>query len=271
MKPAPRDAMTLPRATILMYHRVDDAFADPDEGDYVLPTAVFEAQMRLLDAQRRPVVSLAALAEGRYPDGSVVLTFDDGCDTDATVVAPVLRALGFPAAFFVNPARVGHAGRVSWAQLCGLADHGFLVGSHGLDHTLLDDLPPPELERQLATSKRWLEERLERPVETMALPGGSGGERVRRAAEQAGYRLVLGSRPGIVRGAAAFGIQPRVGLRRGHALPAFTAAIDQHPLFLLQQGLRYRVLDAGRSLLGARTYGHLRMLWLQWSEPARRA
>jgi peptidoglycan/xylan/chitin deacetylase (PgdA/CDA1 family) len=263
--------MSTPRATILMYHRVDEAFADPDEGDYVLPSALFEAQMRLLDAQRRPVVSLAALAAGEYPDRSVALTFDDGCDTDATVAAPTLRALGFPAAFFVNPARVGHTGRMSWAQLSALADDGFLIGSHGLDHTLLDGLPADELQRQLATSKRWLEDRLARPIETMALPGGSGGERVRRAAEEAGYRLVLGSRPGVVRGSAAFGIQPRLGIRRGHGLSGFTAAIDQQPLFLLRQGLRYRALDTGRFLLGAQAYGRLRMRWLQWSVPPRRA
>jgi peptidoglycan/xylan/chitin deacetylase (PgdA/CDA1 family) len=217
------------------------------------------------------VVSLPALANGRFPDRSVVLTFDDGCDTDATVAGPTLRALGFPAAFFINPARIGRKGRISWAQLSSLADDGFLVGSHGLDHALLDGLPPSELERQLAASKRWLEDRLARPVESLALPGGRGGERVRRAAEEAGYRLILGSRPGIVRGSAAIGIQPRLVMRRGHALSGFAAAIEQRPLFLLRQGLRYRALDTGRSLLGARAYGRLRTLWLQRWEPARRA
>jgi peptidoglycan/xylan/chitin deacetylase (PgdA/CDA1 family) len=253
-----------------MYHRVGGALADADEGDYVLPTALFEAQMRLLAAQRRRVVSLAALTAGGYPDRSLALTFDDGCDSDATVAAPLLRALGFPAAFFVNPARVGHPGRLSWAQLSALADDGFLVGSHGLDHTLLGDLPPTELEHQVAGSKRWLEERLGRPVEGLALPGGSGGERVRSAAERAGYRLVLGSRPGVVRGAAGVGVQPRLAVRRSYDLSRFAAAVDQRPQFLLRLRLRYRILDTGRSLLGARAYGRLRMLCLPRSEPARK-
>jgi len=253
------------RATILMYHRVGEGFA-AEEGDYALPAAVFEEQMRLLADPPRSVVSLEALAEGRYPDRSVALTFDDGCESDATVAAPLLRAHGFPAAFFVNPARVGQPGRLSWAQLSALADDAFLVGSHGLDHTLLEGLSPTELEEQLAGSKRWLEERLARPVEALALPGGSGGERVRRAAERAGYRLVLGSRPGVVRGSAAFGIQPRLPVRRGYDLSRFTAAIDQRPLSRLRLGLRYRVLEAGRCLLGARAYGRLRMLWLRRSE-----
>ncbi len=262
--------MSDPRATILMYHRVGDSLAEAEEGDYVLPTPLFEAQMRLLAARARSVVSLATLVEGRYPEHSVALTFDDGCDTDASVAAPLLRALGFPAAFFVNPARVGQEGRVSWTQLRAIAAEGFLVGSHGLDHTLLDELPVPELERQIVQSKRELEERLHQPVDALSLPGGSGGERARRLAKAAGYRLVLGSRPGLVFGSAGPEILPRFAVRRAHDLAGFAALTDQHPLFLLRQAIRYRVTHGARSLLGARTYARLRQLRLGLSRPAGR-
>src|SRR5258708_32083448 len=161
-------------AAILRYHRASEAFAQAEEGDYALPTALFEAQMRLLKAAGRSVVPLAALTEGSYPDRSIVLTFDDGCDTDATVAAPLLRALGFPAAFFVNPALVGQPGRVSWAQLRAAATDGFLIGSDGLDHTLLHQLPPPDLQGQIVGSKRRLEDHLEKPVDALALPRGTG-------------------------------------------------------------------------------------------------
>jgi hypothetical protein len=78
--------MRVPRAMILMYHRVGEVSAPPDEGAYVLPIAIFEAQMRLL-AQAWLVASLPAL-EGRYRHGSGVLTFDDGRDTDTAVPRP---------------------------------------------------------------------------------------------------------------------------------------------------------------------------------------
>src|SRR5258708_29584417 len=146
--------MSRPRAAILMYHRASEAFAQAEEGDYALPTALFEAQMRLLKAAGRSVVPLAALTEASYPDRSIVLTFDDGCDTDATVAAPLLRALGFPAAFFVNPALVGQQGRVSWAQLRSAATDGFLIGSPRLGHTPPDQLPPPRLGPRISQSQR---------------------------------------------------------------------------------------------------------------------
>ena len=262
--------MRLPRTTILMYHRVGVA-PNIEEGDYVVPTALFEDQMRLLAAHRRPVVSLVDVAEGRYPDRSVALTFDDGCDTDATVVAPVLRALGFTAAFFVSPALIGQDGRVSWAQLRTLADDGFLVGSHGLDHALLDEVPAQELVRQIVESKQWLETRLDRPVSAISLPGGGGGERALSAAREAGYLLVLGSRPGRVRGPAGGGILPRLAVRRGHGLARFEAALEPRPFVLLGAALRYALLRSARRVLGTRAYGSLRLRWLLRPAPPGRS
>jgi peptidoglycan/xylan/chitin deacetylase (PgdA/CDA1 family) len=260
-----------PRAVVLMYHRLSDGPSDPEEGDYVLPPSLFEAQMRWLAARGRPVVSLAVLAGGRCPDGAVALTFDDGCASDATVAGPLLRSLGFPAAFFVNPARVGLESRASWDQLRALAGEGFAIGSHGLDHSLFDDLAPSELERQVAESKREIEERLGRKVDALSLPGGSGGDRARRAAQAAGYRLVLGSHPASVRQPAGTGILPRFAQRRGHGLAGFQATVDLRPLFVLRQQLRYQASLAGRRILGTRAHARLRRHWLDRGAPARRA
>jgi len=247
-----------PRAVVLMYHRLAERPFDPEEGDYVLPPSLFEAQVRALVAARRPVVPLESLAGGRYEDGAVVLTFDDGCDSDAAVAGPLLLSLGLPAAFFVNPARVGEEGRASWGELRELAARGFAIGSHGLDHALLDGLPPPELERQVAGSKRELEERLGRTVNALSLPGGTGGERARRVARAAGYRLVLGSRPGAVHGPAGDFVLPRFALRRVHGLEGLRSAVELRPLFVLRQRARHALTVVGRRLLGTRGWARLR-------------
>jgi peptidoglycan/xylan/chitin deacetylase (PgdA/CDA1 family) len=253
--------VSAPAAVILMYHRLAPA-RERDEGDYAITAGLFDAQMRLLAERGRPVTTLEALASGSYADGSVALTFDDGCDTDATVAAPLLRSLGFPAAFFVNPARVGMPGRASWSELRALVAAGFVVGSHGLDHTLLDDVADAELERQLVESRRRLEDALGSPVETLSLPGGSGGVRALRAARTAGYRIVLGSRPAPVRGAPPH-ILPRIPVRSGHDVDGFAAIVEQRPAVLLGLGLRYDVTQRARSLLGTRAYGRLRRLWVE--------
>ncbi len=256
-----------PRAVVLMYHRLSDGPFDPEEGDYVLPPSLFEAQVRWLSGRARTVLSLSALAEGRYGDGAVALTFDDGSGSDAALAGPLLLSLGFPAAFFVNPALVGGAGRASWDELRALAGEGFTIGSHGLDHALFDDLAPVELERQVTESKREIEERLGRKVDALSLPGGSGGDRARLAAHAAGYRLVLGSRPAPVLGPAGSGIVPRFAQRRGPGLAGFQATVDLRPLFLLRQQLRYGLTHAGRRLLGTRAYADIRRRRLSNGSP----
>lgn len=250
------------RATILMYHRLSDPPFDREEGDYVLPPALFEAQMRRLARDARAVVGLEALRRGAFPERAVALSFDDGCESDVTLAAPLLRALGFTAAFFVNPARVGQPGRASWDALRALARDGFVVGSHGLDHTLFDALSDDALRHQLVESRRWLEAELGGVVDALSLPGGSGGARAGRLAREAGYRTVLGSRPGVVAGTATDAILPRLAMRSGHGLPGFLAAVDQRPGFLLPLALRYRVAHGLRGLIGAPAYARLRSLGL---------
>jgi peptidoglycan/xylan/chitin deacetylase (PgdA/CDA1 family) len=241
-----------------MYHRVSEAAADPIEGDYVLPTSLFAAQMRWLAASGRPVVPLAAVLDDTRPDGSVILTHDDGCETDATVAAPLLASLGFPATFFVSPERIGRPGYLSWDQLRLLARAGFAVGSHGLDHSLLGELSQAQLRRQLLESKSRLEQELGSSVDLLSLPGGSGGRRVLSAAREAGYRLTVGSRPGVVAGVPPPMVLPRIALRRGHGEKGFRAAVGQEVPFFVRQGLRHAAALLARTLLGTGRYARLR-------------
>jgi len=250
-------------AVVLMYHRVSLDGARPEEGDFALPTWLFEGQMRRLASEGRPVVSLSQLVSGHFEDGAVVLTFDDGCDTDATVALPRLLELRFPAAFFVNPATVGTKGRLGWPQVERLAAAGMRIGSHGLDHTLLDGLAPGELERQLALSRRLIEERLGAEVDVLSLPGGTGGRAALETARRLGYRLVLGSRPGrVARGRLLLPV-PRHAVRQRQGLEGFRAAVEQRLGFRLVQALRYRALQALRTLIGPKAY----VLWSQRMAP----
>ena len=45
------------------------------------------------------------------PDKLVVLTFDDGCASGATFVAPLLKSLGFGGSFYVSPCRISRSAR----------------------------------------------------------------------------------------------------------------------------------------------------------------
>jgi len=247
-------------ATILMYHRVSTAAAEPIEGDYAIPTDLFERHLDVLVRLAIPVVPLSALREPAT-GARVVLTFDDGCETDAGVALPALRRRGFAGAFFVNPARVGEPGRLDWPQLARLRDAGMRIGSHGLDHVLFDELGDRELERQLVGSKRLLEDRLGVPIDALSLPGGSGGQRAARRARELGYAWVLGSRPGLARTPPVAPL-PRFAIRAGHRESAFEALVRQRPgprLWLAARWTLTRLLRAG---LGNRGWERFRGRWV---------
>jgi peptidoglycan/xylan/chitin deacetylase (PgdA/CDA1 family) len=245
-------------AVILMYHRVGIEGALPIEGDYALPSGLFARHARGLSSAGCRVVPLDAVRSGLPPGRSVILTFDDGYDTDEAVALPLLRDLGLPAAFFVSPALVGLPGHLDWPGVRRLSEAGMHVGSHGLDHTLLGGLPEDELARQLSDSRRMLEDHLGQPVGTLSLPGGSGGGQVVRRAIEAGYRLVLGSRPGTVCRPASGEALPRYAVRRGHS-PAQVAALAQHDLWPRALArLRYALTQSLRGGLGASTWARLR-------------
>ena len=245
-------------AVILMYHRVRLEGAQPVEGDYALSTEQFTLHIRRLAESGRPVVPLDRVWSGLPPGRSVILTFDDGYDTDAEVALPVLKEFGLQAAFFVNPSLVGQPGHLDWPGVRRLFEGGMKIGSHGLDHTLLDGLALTELERQLGESRRVLEDQLGGVVDTLSLPGGSGGQRAVETAARLGYRAVLGSRPGRVVEPAAGRALPRFAVRRGHGPDRIAALANQSSRTIAAARLRYAAMQALVRVLGASTKDRVR-------------
>ena len=116
---------------ILYYHQVLDG-------------ELFERQMvGLLDAGYAPV-PLARLVRAlrgmaSLPDRALVITFDDGWESQVRVALPVLKKYRIPATFFVMPGfddkEPGHLDRAGFRAL---VDAGMSVQSHTVNHA---DLP----------------------------------------------------------------------------------------------------------------------------------
>jgi peptidoglycan/xylan/chitin deacetylase (PgdA/CDA1 family) len=170
---------------------------------------------------------LAVAVEGR---GRVLhVTFDDAFRS-AERVLPALEARGVPVTIFVCP-RFAEAGApltvpelsreprdelltMSWERIQELAARGVGIESHSLSHRHLPELADDELDRELREAKAALEDRLRRRCRFLAYPFGDHDERVRRAADRAGYEAAF-----AVEGARGdrFAL-PRVALYRGEGL-----------------------------------------------------
>jgi hypothetical protein len=98
----------------LLYHEVETPNRslrrnDPGYLHYVVQQSCLYQQLCYLFTQNIRVVTVSAALCNRQNDARVlVMTFDDGCESDAIVAAPALLRFGFCATFYVVAGRVGN-------------------------------------------------------------------------------------------------------------------------------------------------------------------
>jgi peptidoglycan/xylan/chitin deacetylase (PgdA/CDA1 family) len=140
---------------------------------------------------------------------SVAITFDDGYESVYTDAFPEICGRGLVATVFPVVGAVGGGANwawdvrlslrpfshLSWQQVDELARHGFEVGSHTMSHRDLTRLADRDLKKELAVSKKRLEDRTGRGVTAIAYPFGRTNRRVVAAALEAGYRCGFLSAP----------------------------------------------------------------------------
>jgi autotransporter-associated beta strand protein len=71
------------------------------------------------------------------PDKVVALTFDDGPASSYTVVAPILKSLGFGGSFYIcdfDSFRTRKDWYLTWRQMIAMAADGFEIGNHTTGH-----------------------------------------------------------------------------------------------------------------------------------------
>lgn len=208
---------------ILCYHRIG---GPPELGVTRVSRAVFERQMTALARDGWRTVGLEEFARHVRARHGVplhgrefLLTFDDGYASLADHAYPILEHLGFTATTFLITDFVGAQNtwdaRYTWDRLAHLSwdaierwrDRGFAFGSHGATHRRLTWLSDDALTGDLRRSRAVLRDRLgDNAGAAVAYPFGAADARVRRCAEDAGYRLGFSS----VRGSGSAFDLPRM-------------------------------------------------------------
>lgn len=203
--------MAMRRVAILMYHQVE---VDVPASRMLCPAKIFREQMKWLRRSGRPVVRLAevisaAKGVGSVPENAVAVTFDDGYEAFVSDALPILLEFKIPATVFVVAGLLGHdndwvgenrlARRklIDIEQLRELPKFGVDLGSHSMSHPRLIELPDADLEQELVESRRLLGDICRGRIELLAYPYGAYDERVKSAAERAGYVGACSTRSGF--------------------------------------------------------------------------
>ena len=227
-------------ALVLCYHALSERWPAPLS---VTPQA-FEEQVQVLVRRGYRGVTFAEAAQSP-PGRNVAITFDDAFRSVLELARPILARLGLPATIFVPtsfpsspekamswPGIDGWLGTehehemrpMSWGELAEVAGEGWEIGSHTKSHPHLTRLPEPELQAELADSRREIEDRLSRPCPSLAYPYGDNDDRVVEGAGAAGY-AAAGTLSARLAGQGPLR-RPRLGIYHGDDLRRYRLKVS---------------------------------------------
>lgn len=236
------------RLRILYYHSISD---DPVRSS-VSPPA-FERQIEYLAGSGYRALPLseaaAAIASGRpLHDRSVVITLDDGFRDNYERAFPILARARVPATIFLTAAYIGGERLptltrtdfvprpLSWDQVAEMHAQGIEFGSHTLTHPMLSRVPLDVARREVADSKRMIEDKLGAPVTSFCYPRGDFNEPVKRLVREEGYRAACTTLPGANDGRTDPFALRRTYVSRQDSLIEFAKKVEG-AYDLLQRGL----------------------------------
>lgn len=205
------------RIPVLMYHRIGTTHNDR-ENRYCIPPKLFATHMNRLAKLGMQACSLtdffAWLKDGKtLPEGSFLLTFDDGFLGVYEHAAAVLQGLGWPATVFLVSKLIGREDEwrktvspddatyplLAQEHITSMRKTGFTFQSHTRLHSDLTTLSEDDLVEELAGSRRDLEDMLGEKVRYLAYPYGRFNEHVQSTARKAGYEAAFSTQPGFNR------------------------------------------------------------------------
>ena len=179
---------------ILMYHVIAAPPAGaPFPGLYVVPSE-FAEQMEALDHAGWHAVTLdqvQAYWQRGVPLGPgkpIVVSFDNGYQSQYTQALPVLRRLGWVADENLQLTGLPPSqGGLSRRQVRGLVAAGWELDTQGFSHADLVALGAAELHYQVAVARRTVQRRYDVPVNWFCYPSGHYDATVIAAVKAAGY------------------------------------------------------------------------------------
>jgi len=256
--------MSASRIVFLMYHELELSGrklcqSEPGYVRYILPLEAFRSQMVGMNKSGWRGLSVSEAL--RYPaEPSVCITFDDGCETDLIAAAPVLRALGFNATFYLTAGFLGMPGYLNASQVRDLDAQGFEIGCHSMTHPYLPDLPEPELKREIVDAKLQIETVIGHSIEHFSCPGGRYDRRTLQMARHAGFATVANSQFHANSSATGRYELGRVAMLRDLTIEEFSATC--HGQGLWKKRLQHQARRSVQRALGNRAYDRLRAVLL---------
>jgi peptidoglycan/xylan/chitin deacetylase (PgdA/CDA1 family) len=194
----PRDAPV----PILMYHVIAASPLRAAYADLWVRPDAFARQMAALARAGYHATTLSAVwrawhGHGTMPRHPIVISFDDGYESQSTYARLMLDRRGWPAVLNLAVKNVGIAGGLSRGEVRAMISDGWEIGAHTLTHVDLTTVDSAQLAHEVAGSRAWLRRVFGVPVDFFCYPAGRYDAAVEAAVHAAGYRGATTTNTGI--------------------------------------------------------------------------
>lgn len=231
------------RVPVIQYHKIDYPSPNaPVRGGFTPPSR-FAKQMKHLKSAGYVFYTAAELMEfylqsGKFPSRGLAVTFDDGYLDNYLNAFPVLKRLGIKATMFVVPSCLGQTStkavpkgesprpHMTREQVIEMHKFGIEFGSHTENHRLLHELSASEVQYEVETAKRNIEELLQAPCKTFAYPAGFYTPEAERIIAAAGHICAFSTTLGPIDSFDLFAINRMEILRRDRWLFQFKRKLN---------------------------------------------
>ncbi len=257
----------LDKILILLYHRIssredDLSKFDAEDRVYLSKEEEFIQQLEYLNSHGYITIHLSQLLEylqnrTSLPEKSLIISFDDGNQSDYALAFSLLKRYGFKATFFLTTDFIDKPGHLKRSHIEEMSKNGMEFGSHGKTHKFLSILKEEELRSELGESKKVLEEIIGKEVNLLSLPGGYCSSKVRKLARELGFKEICTSEFGWNENKTDPFKLRRVSLRYGDPLPFFISLVTLDKKLYFRKRLKDGILGIAKAVLGPDNYFRL--------------
>jgi peptidoglycan/xylan/chitin deacetylase (PgdA/CDA1 family) len=187
---------------ILMYHVIASSPLRAAYADLWVRPGAFANQMAALAHAGYHATTLSAVwrawhGHATMPRHPIVISFDDGYQSQSTYARRTLDRRGWPGMLNLAVKNVGIAGGLSRGEVRAMIRDGWEIGAHTLTHADLTTVDAAQLAHEVAGSRAWLRRAFGVPVDFFCYPAGRYDPTVEAAVRAAGYRGATTTNEGI--------------------------------------------------------------------------
>ncbi len=251
--------------TILTYHTIEPEDSNriyEGEKFYNITPAMFREQMLYLKENGYTTITIDkfinSATDNDLANKPILLTFDDGHISHYETVLPILKEFGFTAAFFLVVNDIEKKYRVNWKQSKTLKDSGMDIGSHGMNHKILNGSSYFNLVSELKSSKIILGDTLRMNIRAFSITRGVYSKKISTVARGMGYMLVFTSFTGNTSIDSDPYCIKRIVMLKNYSMKDFISIVHKDPVFMIKKRLEQFAKNGIQKTIGVRNYDRIK-------------